>query len=457
MNLARTFVVASLLSLVVALPQHRSAVAQSAPQPAVVVSIASLDQQTATTNYLVDKSGFGQFKFLIKTQMKHFTQGIDGTRVPTHFLTTPRPVQHLPFPTTYKAEVTPAEVHGSWTNFRQKDSGRELLMVYGYGDGGGGPTDDLVRKATLLDAMPGLPRVRPGTVREFFENLEAAGLERLPVWNDEIYMEGHRGVLTTHGDVKRANRLAERLLHRVELVATLAAETVGHVYPHAELRRLWELLCLNQFHDVLPGTSIPEVFVDAHRDWEEIERAGRALFDDALDTLAFGLADTSGLFRINASPAPDGGIVHFDDLAWLDRVMLLELGADDYVVKPFGFRELVARIRAVLRRAASRPVEEERVEWGSLNIDRRARHVEYDGTRVDLTPKEYDLLAALASDPGAAVTREQLINDVWDENWWGSTKTLDVHVASLRKKTDPALIQTIRGVGFRLAENQPES
>jgi len=141
----------------------------------------------------------------------------------------------------------------------------------------------------------------------------------------------------------------------------------------------------------------------------------------------------------------------------IDRVMLLELGADDYVVKPFGFRELVARIRAVLRRAASRPVEEERVEWGSLSIDRRARHVEYDGTRVDLTPKEYDLLAALASDPGAAVTREQLINDVWDENWWGSTKTLDVHVASLRKKTDPSLIQTIRGVGFRLAENQQES
>ena len=141
----------------------------------------------------------------------------------------------------------------------------------------------------------------------------------------------------------------------------------------------------------------------------------------------------------------------------IDRVMLLELGADDYVVKPFGFRELVARIRAVLRRAGSRPPEEERVEWGPLNIDRRARHVEYDGNRVDLTPKEYDLLAALASDPGAAVTREQLINDVWDENWWGSTKTLDVHVASLRKKTDPSLIQTIRGVGFRLAELQQES
>ncbi len=141
----------------------------------------------------------------------------------------------------------------------------------------------------------------------------------------------------------------------------------------------------------------------------------------------------------------------------IDRVMLLELGADDYVVKPFGFRELVARIRAVLRRTTAQPAESEPVEWGPLRIDPRIRHVEFNGEPVELTPKEYDLLAALAADPGAAVTREQLINNVWDENWWGSTKTLDVHIASLRKKTDSSLIQTIRGVGFRLAASTSES
>lgn len=140
----------------------------------------------------------------------------------------------------------------------------------------------------------------------------------------------------------------------------------------------------------------------------------------------------------------------------IDRVMLLELGADDYVVKPFGFRELVARIRAVLRRAAAQPSDTEPIEWGELKIDPRIRNVEFNGKTVELTPKEYDLLAALATDPGAAVTREQLINNVWDENWWGSTKTLDVHIASLRKKTDPTLIQTIRGVGFRLTASSPE-
>ncbi len=138
----------------------------------------------------------------------------------------------------------------------------------------------------------------------------------------------------------------------------------------------------------------------------------------------------------------------------IDRVILLELGADDYVVKPFGFRELVARIRAVLRRTTKVPVVEiPTTSWGRLAIDRRARRVEYDDQEVDLTPKEFDVLAVLASDPGAAVTRDQLISEVWDANWWGSTKTLDVHIASIRKKTSGELIETIRGVGFRLAED----
>jgi two-component system response regulator RegX3 len=136
----------------------------------------------------------------------------------------------------------------------------------------------------------------------------------------------------------------------------------------------------------------------------------------------------------------------------IDRVMLLELGADDYVVKPFGFRELVARIRAVARRAAAEasPATASTISVGALTIDRRTRRVAFRGDAVSLTPKEYDLLAYLAIDPGAVKGREQLMHDVWDENWWGSTKTLDVHIASLRKKLEPDLIETVRAVGFRL-------
>jgi len=135
----------------------------------------------------------------------------------------------------------------------------------------------------------------------------------------------------------------------------------------------------------------------------------------------------------------------------IDRVSLLDLGADDYIVKPFGFRELTARIRAVTRRASNRVVQQdETVEFGRLSIDHRTRGVTFDGNEVVLTPKEYDLLDFLTNDPGAVLSRDEILRSVWDENWWGSTKTLDVHIASLRKKLgDPDLIRTIRGVGYQ--------
>jgi DNA-binding response OmpR family regulator len=133
-----------------------------------------------------------------------------------------------------------------------------------------------------------------------------------------------------------------------------------------------------------------------------------------------------------------------------DRVVGLELGADDYVVKPFGLRELIARIRAVSRRAREEP-EDRVVRVGDLEVDERARRARLGGRELELTPKEFDLLAALARDPGAAVSRRRLLDEVWQTSWYGSTKTIDVHVAALRRKLgDPAWIETVRGVGFRL-------
>ncbi|HLN06378.1 MAG TPA: response regulator transcription factor [Acidimicrobiales bacterium] len=138
-----------------------------------------------------------------------------------------------------------------------------------------------------------------------------------------------------------------------------------------------------------------------------------------------------------------------------DRVVGLELGADDYVVKPFGFRELVARIRAVSRRSTSpTPVPGPQL-IGELEIDRRSHRVLLAGEEVLLTPKEFDLLALLALDPGAMVPRREILAVVWDPHWYGTSKTVDVHIASLRKKLgNPAWIETSRGVGFRLAVPQ---
>ena len=143
----------------------------------------------------------------------------------------------------------------------------------------------------------------------------------------------------------------------------------------------------------------------------------------------------------------------------VDRVAGLELGADDYVSKPFGVREVIARMRAVLRRTApaaqhtaaagSRGAQPDR--YGRLSVDRRARLAYLDGAEVPLTPKEYDLLAFLTEAPGALMTREQIMEAVWDANWFGPTKTLDVHVGALRRKLGEAIaVETVRGVGFRL-------
>jgi two-component system response regulator RegX3 len=150
-----------------------------------------------------------------------------------------------------------------------------------------------------------------------------------------------------------------------------------------------------------------------------------------------------------------------------DRIVGLELGADDYIVKPFSAREVAARIRAVLRRAGddartgSPPGGEaasgrEPLELGPVRVDRARRAASVDGEDLDLTRKEFELLELLMREAGAVVSRERLIDEVWDTNWFGSTKTLDVHVSSLRRKlgddsANPRFIHTVRGVGFRFA------
>jgi two-component system response regulator RegX3 len=144
-----------------------------------------------------------------------------------------------------------------------------------------------------------------------------------------------------------------------------------------------------------------------------------------------------------------------------DRVVGLELGADDYVVKPFSGPEVIARIRAVLRRAQRGPGAEPVLRVGDLELDVAARRVRLDGNELVLARKEFDLLAELARNAGRVVSREDLMARVWDENWFGSTRTLDVHIGLLRKKlgddpASPRFIQTVRGVGFRL-ESQEES
>jgi DNA-binding response OmpR family regulator len=138
-----------------------------------------------------------------------------------------------------------------------------------------------------------------------------------------------------------------------------------------------------------------------------------------------------------------------------DRVIGLELGADDYLTKPFSPRELVARVRAVLRRADPVPPESRVIEVGELSIDLRTRSATFAGSRLALRTLEFELLAELARSAGNVVTRDRLLDRVWGLSFAGGTRTVDVHVAQLRKKLGrPALIHTVRGVGYRLLDSQ---
>jgi DNA-binding response OmpR family regulator len=137
----------------------------------------------------------------------------------------------------------------------------------------------------------------------------------------------------------------------------------------------------------------------------------------------------------------------------IDRVVGLELGADDYVVKPFSMRELTARIRAIMRRGRG-PERRGPIEIGEVRLDPASRTCTKDGEPVELAAKEFDLLHLLMSNPGDVLTREKIMDEVWDPHWFGPTKTLDVHISWLRKKieddpSEPRYITTIRGVGFR--------
>lgn len=139
----------------------------------------------------------------------------------------------------------------------------------------------------------------------------------------------------------------------------------------------------------------------------------------------------------------------------IDRVVALEMGADDYVVKPFGMHELVARIRAVVRRTSTAGDHPDRSgttrSIGPLTIDRRTQRVHLDEREVHLTPKEFDLLYYLTEDPGAVYRRSEILHQVWGTNWYGTAKTVDAHVAAIRKKLgDPRWIEAVRGVGFRI-------
>jgi alpha-mannosidase len=242
-------------------------------------NLPQLIKQAGLDYFFTIKIGWNQYNRLPYDSF--WWQGLDGTRVLTHFSTTPDP--HGYGGSTYNAQATPAQAIGTWTNFQQKDLQHELLMAFGHGDGGGGPTREMLENMGEMAAFPAAPRMRPGSVIDFFRRLEAAAGDRLPVWNGELYLELHRGTYTTQSRNKRANRKSEFLLHDAEFLATLASLLdPTYAYPGPVLHSAWELTCLNQFHDIIPGSSIHAVYVESQQHYAEIQGMAAAVQQEAL-------------------------------------------------------------------------------------------------------------------------------------------------------------------------------
>lgn len=206
-------------------------------------------------------------------------KGVDGTEILTYFITTPDLDNDLgAWYYTYNGKITPYTVKGIWDNYKQKDINQELLLDYGYGDGGGGVNREMLEMKRRIDEMPGLPRVVSSTAGEYFRKLHA-NIEnteyRVPKWDGELYLELCQGTYTSHAANKKANRRMEFLYRLTEwyMAMVKVKEEVGcNIYKaHEQLNEGWKLILLNQFHDIIPGSSIHEVYEDSARDYVTIQ------------------------------------------------------------------------------------------------------------------------------------------------------------------------------------------
>lgn len=243
-------------------------------------------------------------------------RGMDGTEVTTHFITTTDQGDSY---YTYNGNSRPYAVKGVWDNYRNKDLNKNLLISYGYGDGGGGPTRDMIKSIEAVEKMPGLPHVKTETATEFFNRLNKTietnpGDAYLPIWDGELYLEFHRGTYTSQAYNKKMNRRLEYRLRDAELLSVLAHSKAGESYPYESLLNAWKIVLCHQFHDILPGSSIHEVYEDSHVEYNRaiayIEEAEKTAKQGLLqkENKAFSVFNASNWMRSSYVKVDQNGV-----------------------------------------------------------------------------------------------------------------------------------------------------
>ena len=197
-------------------------------------------------------------------------RGMDGSEITTHFITTTE-LNDTSY--TYNGDSKPFAIKGVWDNYRNKDLNRDLIISYGWGDGGGGPTREMIKYIEAAKLMPGLPKVDTGRATEYFRKLNKTIKENpyngyIPVWDGELYLEFHRGTYTSQGYNKKMNRFMEYKLREQEMLSVFAEKLCSVTYNREELLKAWKIVLCEQFHDILPGSSIHEVYEDSRKEYE---------------------------------------------------------------------------------------------------------------------------------------------------------------------------------------------
>lgn len=243
-------------------------------------------------------------------------RGIDGTGINTYFLTAQKDngqpsVKH----TTYVGKTHAQMISGTYKRYRQKNLNNEVLLTFGFGDGGGGPTAEhleLVRRGA--HGVPGSPNAKIGFAGDFLKRLEQKieGNPQLPIWQGELYLEFHRGTYTTQANNKKNNRRGELLYQNAELLATEAQALFGTAFPQNELEKGWKILLTNQFHDIIPGSSIREVYEQSDRDYAEAFSIGNGIVTDAERKIAEAVSQKDGYVVFNPHAFRTEGIVTVD-------------------------------------------------------------------------------------------------------------------------------------------------
>lgn len=263
-------------------------------------------------------------------------RGLDGTEVLTHFITTTEGKTPRFF--TYNGMLTPASTKYCWEHYQQKDINGELLLAYGWGDGGGGPTKEMIETGLKMQELPRVPEVRFGKAEDYFDRLGARveGNPRLPVVDGELYLEYHRGTYTSQARTKRNNRKSEVLLHDVELFNSFASKYLdGYEYPQEEINANWKTVLRNQFHDILPGSSIHEVYEDSEKEFAQVFESGAAHLRRSVQALASSVSlEGRRVVVFNPVSWSRGGVAR---VPWADEL-------SDMAVVDEGGSRLVTRI-----------------------------------------------------------------------------------------------------------------